>query len=67
MSVLKILVNWGTEKIIHTSEHRGSSTYKELRYNGYEEVGSIKTDTANVKVFWESSFFEPRAKYIKKS
>jgi hypothetical protein len=69
MSTIKILVNWKTKKIIHCEYHRGSKEYQAILDQGYIEVGSFKArwdEGLPPKIFWNSDYFEPDAKYGQK-
>lgn len=59
----KILVNFESRKIIHTTAHAGATEFKKLIESGYEPVGVIKVE--DPKIYWKDEFFDPQAKYIK--
>lgn len=70
------MVNWDARNIVHTSAHAGSKEFKSLVEQGYVKVGVIKPEViehkgynphiSEVKFFWDSDYFEPKAKYIRK-
>jgi hypothetical protein len=58
------MVNFSDKKIIHTGSHVGSKEYETLVMRGYTRVGVFKASTANVPIFWDAEYFEPRDKYL---
>jgi len=70
----KILVNFKTQKVIHTEEHGGSDIYQSLIKEGYVKVGTMKvvlnkaasihdSRVFEIGFYWENDYFDPKAKY----
>lgn len=58
---IKIFVNFKDKKVIHTEAMMTSDEVRDLQSKGYEKVGTVKD--GNVKIFWETKFFNPKDKY----
>lgn len=64
MANIKIMVNWATKKIIHTSSAVGSTEYESLREKGFVKTGVVKTTINTPGFFWENDYFDPQTKYL---